>query len=290
MNFPSFRRRLFQNALDPDHLARSILRWPAWLAVCASGRPPLVRFETGGIRMRLLPRLTGFGTTSIFIKRDRYEPELLAVSRFVRPGTVVLDIGASYGIYTLFLAHFAGEHGEVLAFEPGLLSYRELERNVALNPALSGRIRLFNTAASDKAELLRLYTAGGSPVTATMGATAGLPFEEVPARRIAELVPERDHGRVSFIKIDVEGFERTALEGARPIIERSRPTIMFEVSRDALARQGLAPGDVYDFLAQFGYGFVVLDGAAFRMALAPREGNVFAVPPGPADPVDRLQR
>lgn len=116
MNLAAWRRRFWLNAIDPERpfasLARLADRLRQWAANCCAiyhGRPEDAP----------RPRLHSFGSTSIFIKRDQYEPELLAVGRLNEPGSVVLDIGGSFGNFALLMAHFAGPHGKVHSFEPG---------------------------------------------------------------------------------------------------------------------------------------------------------------------------
>ena len=272
MNLASFRHRFWQNAIDVEHPVASLARWPRWLLHIAVRRPAVARFRTGGLTMRLAPRLSGFGSTSIYIKRDNYEPELLAVSRFIEPGSVVLDIGASFGIFSLFMAHFTGPGGKVHAFEPGAYSFGELQANVARNN--TARIVVHQMAASDSAAMLKLTPPGGAPVTASIADWPG--GEDVPAARVDAIVPPEDAERVGFIKIDVEGYESPALEGARAIIERCHPPIMFEVSESALARRGQAPADVYAFLRGFGYRFWILERNSFVPITGEPEGNIFA--------------
>lgn len=274
-----FRRRLMQNALDAEHPMASLLRWPRWLVACATGKPTTVQFATGGLKMELVPKLHSFGSTSIYIKRDYYEPELLAVGRLISPGSVVLDIGGSFGIFALFMAHFVGAKGHVYSFEPGRFSFSQLTRNVAIND-LGQRISIKQVAATDKPATLRLMHLGDSPVNFSVdavGAVEGVEAEEVAAIRVDSVVPPEDAGRVSFIKIDVEGYEIAALEGARAIIEAAYPTIMFEVCEDALGRQGQKPADVYGFLASFGYKFYMLgSGHRFASVSGTPDGNIFA--------------
>ena len=277
MSIESWRHRAWQNAIDPDRPVRSLARWPAWLLACALRRPRIARFETGGLRMRLVPRLSGFGSTSLFIKRDHYEPELTLVARFIRPGDVVLDIGASFGSFALFMAHYAGADGRVHAFEPGAFSFGQLTANIALN-GMGDRIVTHRMAAGEAPGTLRLYHVGDAPVTFSIGA-AGTSFEEVPAARVDQVVPLADQARVGFIKIDVEGFERFALEGARAILERVKPAIMFEVSAAALARSGMKPAGIYAYLAEYGYTFHRFDRAGQLKPVAGHdEGNIFALP------------
>lgn len=275
MNLAAWRRRFWQNAIDPDRPIASLARWPAWLLACATRRPAVARFATGGLRMRLVPRLHSFGSTSIYIKRDSYEPELLAVGRLIAPGCVVLDIGGSFGIFALFMAHFAGPRGQVHSFEPGRFSFDQITANVALN-GLQDRITIHRAAASDAPATLKLFHVGNAPVTFSVGGGEGLEAEEVPAVRVADAIPAADAARVGFIKIDVEGYEIAALEGARPILEARHPAIMFEVSADALARQGQTPADVFAYLAAYGYRFWILSEGRFLAQAEPCEGNIFA--------------
>lgn len=275
MFLSGFRRRFIQNAMDTAHPFASLARWPAWLLACASGQPTMARFKTGGLKMRLMPKLHSFGSTSIYIKRDFYEPELLAIRRLISPASVVLDIGGSFGIFALFMAHFAGPKGRVHSFEPGHFSFSQLSTNVALNQ-MEQRIVLHHAAASDRSATLQLFHIGDSPVNFSLGGATGIAAEDVPAVRVADLVPAEDAARVSFIKIDVEGYEIAALEGARPIIEGAKPVIMFEVSASALARQGQTPQDVYAYLACFGYRFWMLEGARMVPVDGAPDGNIFA--------------
>lgn len=275
MNLAAWRRRFWQNAIDPDRPLASLARWPAWLLACLVKRPTTAQFATGGLKMQLVPRLHSFGSTSIYIKRDHYEPELLAVGRLIEPGSVVLDIGGSFGIFALFMAHFAGPKGLVHSFEPGRFSHQQIMTNIALN-AMEDRVTIHRAAASDRPDTLRLFHVGNAPVTFSVGGGAGMEAEEVPAVRVADALVPADAARVGFIKIDVEGYEIAALEGARPILEARHPPIMFEVSADALARQGQTPDDVFAYLGAYGYRFWVLEGGRFRSQHAPCEGNIFA--------------
>lgn len=276
MSIAGFRRRLFQNALDTQHPIRSLLRWPYWLMKCRAGKPVTVWFKTGDIRMSLVPRLHSFGTTSIFIKRDSYEPELLAIRPLVKPDSVALDIGGSFGIFTLFMAYYVGSEGRIHTFEPGRFSFDQLKANVALNPKLDN-ITLHNLAATDAPATLTLFHIGDSPVNFSIGASVESPdAEQVQASRVDTTVPAEHQPRISFIKIDVEGYEMAALEGARKIIELTHPVIMFEVAASALARQSKTPADIYAYLASYGYRFWTFENGGFRPVTGTPEGNIFA--------------
>jgi hypothetical protein len=57
-----------------------------------------------------------------------------------------------------------------------------------------------------------------------------------------------------FIKIDIEGFEPYALEGAAELIQRTRPVLHVEVNLPALKDQGfMGKESVYDMIRAWNY-------------------------------------
>src|SRR4051812_26232890 len=59
------------------------------------------------------------------------EQEVFA--QMVRPGSVVVEVGANIGAHTVLLARLVGRDGEVHAFEPQRIVFQALCANLALN-------------------------------------------------------------------------------------------------------------------------------------------------------------
>jgi FkbM family methyltransferase len=76
----------------------------------------------------------------------------------------------------------------------------------------------------------------------------------VPIKRLDDLVLSND---VDVIKIDVEGAELGVLRGSVNILDRCRPTIMFESSPQSDIGLGYTKEALYEFLASKGYSIVV---------------------------------
>ena len=68
----------------------------------------------------------------LFIYGEWAEPEVELLSRLVRPGDVVVDVGAHIGTETVPLAKRVGSSGHVIAFEPQKHLFHLLRANVAL--------------------------------------------------------------------------------------------------------------------------------------------------------------
>ena len=108
------------------------------------------------------------------------------------------------------------------ACEPDPENFGRLAALVSgLEPALRNRIRLFPFALGEREERLRFAAA----------ATAGSAISpegtiEVECRRLDDLLTS---DRPTFIKLDIEGAELSALAGARRLLETARPIVAVSV-------------------------------------------------------------
>lgn len=179
---------------------------------------------------------------SNLVKTGRpYEESMLeAVAAAVKPGDVVLDVGANIGNHTLYLAVVAG--CRVVAYEP--------------NPELVAGLRA-SIEANDLGEQVTLREVGVYSRTAH-GVMADLDPANLGAQSIAvadeggdfgvvALDDEELPGPVAAMKIDVEGAEIDVLRGAERLIGRDRPRLFIE--------SGTLAGfqDVRAFLDDLGY-------------------------------------
>jgi FkbM family methyltransferase len=134
-----------------------------------------------------------------------------------------LDIGAHWGIYSLH-ALTAPVDARVVAVEPDPTNLRHLRYNLAENDT-EGRATVVEAAvAAETGSLwLRRNTAMGHHLT-TDRERAGDEALEVAAVTIDDLVERFDSTgrRPIWIKIDIEGRERAALEGARATLGSGR--------------------------------------------------------------------
>ncbi len=147
-------------------------------------------------------------------KRDIY-------GRRVHAGDIVLDAGANVGVFTR-KALWAGA-SKVIAIEPGPENLECLRRNFAAE-ITDGRVVLYPKGIWDKDDVLRLSV---DPVSSARDSFVRpiekAEFVEVPLTTVDRLVAELQLPRVDFIKMDIEGAEQRAVNGARNTIARFRP-------------------------------------------------------------------
>lgn len=153
---------------------------------------------------------------------DRHIVEL--VRRFVAPRTVVLDVGASLGLWAIPLGRIALEQGGRLeCFEPNPENLSWLQSNIVAN-GLDDLTKVHPVAvgAAPGTAQLGFRECGGGNGAITLDGDRGVPVTVVRLDDYAFAHP------VSFVKMDVEGFELEVLRGMRAVLKRDRPVILGE--------------------------------------------------------------
>ncbi len=136
-----------------------------------------------------------------------------------------------FGAYIGFAALYAATHVEkVFAFEPDPVHHELLARNVAENPGLASRIRLFRHGLGARDELVTLYAKGvadsGSSVSRQVERDrlqGRRPNAVVPLRDAAVVLHEIGIDRRTLLKIDIEGAEYDVLRSIAPLLADHKP-------------------------------------------------------------------
>jgi FkbM family methyltransferase len=146
----------------------------------------------------------------------------------VESGDCVIDAGACWGDTALYFANRSGTDGRVFSYEFVPDNLEILRRNLALNPGLSNRIRIIESAAWDESNLAVSFQGEGLAAQVTIS-EAGVPGTGSLTLTIDDLVQLQNLTKVDFIKMDIEGAELRALRGATQTILCHRPKLAISV-------------------------------------------------------------
>lgn len=184
-----------------------------------------------------------------------YDTETLRVIlRLIRPGWIVLDVGANIGFWTVPLARALHECGRLHAFEPVQANFKRLTHNV-VNNGLKGIVDLHPIGLSDRQAHVWISLREDFVAGATTGNAAIADDSDAQhfAREEIKLVPLdgrlfKSFGaeRLDFIKVDIEGHEDRFLAGANEVIRHFRPIIYMEINDYYYKLRGLDPTGVFD--------------------------------------------
>ena len=165
------------------------------------------------------------------IVRGTLEPPVQeALRRLLAPGDVFYDVGANVGFFTLIGARLVGPAGRVVAFEPVPWCATAVAHNIALNGFAHAEIRAEAVGGADgPSRLLVVGEASWSHLEST-GRHADVRDEiDVDVVALDSLVAAGTIPPPDVLKIDTEGAELQAIEGARATIARHRPAIVCEL-------------------------------------------------------------
>lgn len=216
-----------------------------------------------------------------------------AFMQLVQPGSVVVDVGANFGLYAVSAALYARPHGRVFAFEPAPNAFALLQRNIADN-GLGELVTARPFAVAASAGRAQFYV-GDDVSFSSLHRTQRLhdDVECVEVELVALDTALADAPSVDLLKIDVEGAESEVLRGARALLRRSRaPIVQFEFSHKNMDEARRAA--INEAIAQLaGDGFRiyrrgVAGPAALPTPAEPFSGNLFLARDG--EGADRLQR
>jgi FkbM family methyltransferase len=193
--------------------------------------------------------IVGSATHGAWLGTYEYEKQRI-FARTIQAGMVVFDLGANVGFYSLLAAIKTGARGRVYAFEPLSRNLGLLRRHLEYNDIRN--VEIIAAAVSDSSGLAA-FEDQGHPSMGRLDPVGGLQIRTVT---LDEMVFQKGLLPPDLIKLDIEGGERRALEGARRVLEQYHPLLF-------LATHGWQVHDeCCAFLIDLGYALAGIDGGA----------------------------
>lgn len=216
------------------------------------------RLRGGGVLYVDLANAVG---RTIWLRGDYSAEEAIVdlITSTLRPGNVFLDIGANVGFFSLVASGIVGDAGQVHAFEPLPNLAKLLRRTVAANDvknlviveaAVGRSVGMVSIAAMADSAYSHLVD-GANQIDNRHGKWRHVSVRAVTVDDyVANVV-----GRLPrLIKMDIEGSEIEAIEGAKEVLSHpDGPDVICEVGEPHLARFNHTPAELFDKLAALGY-------------------------------------
>ena len=138
-----------------------------------------------------------------------------ALKEMLNEGDVFYDVGANNGYLSLLGARCVGDEGFVYAFEPLPQNAQNLRKLMLENHV--SNYKLIQLAVSNQSGSIEFYASHDKDsCTPSLIRNGRTQVMQVVATTLDEFAAE--HRRPSLIKIDIEGAETMALEGASTIL------------------------------------------------------------------------
>jgi FkbM family methyltransferase len=188
-------------------------------------------------------------------------------------GGDILDIGANIGYTACVFALARKAPRKIYAFEPDLASFSTLKEIVS-RKRLTDAVEVFNLAVGNSDGFLEFWH---NDQHSADHRVATEKFKRLPLSRekiatvgvtsVDNFVAKRNLEKISFIKIDVQGYELAVCEGMRRTIEKCPELcVAFEYAPEGMRELGFDPAALLDFFRFAGFHLHVLTRRATTFA------------------------
>lgn len=216
--------------------SRNILRYVGWQIRSRLVGGEVIVPWVKGTKLAVRAGMRG-ATGNIYCGLDEYV-EMGFLLHFLRPNDLFCDIGANIGSYSILASGVAG--AETYAFEPDPRTAGSFLRNVEIN-GLTERVALHQVALGAKEGVAPFSVGRGSTNRVFREDEDVIEHQFVPMRTLDSVLA----GRVpSFLKIDVEGYEKNVFDGAEATLSSKKLLAISTENYDPV---------IEEFLARFGY-------------------------------------
>lgn len=188
---------------------------------------------------------------------ENYEREIFR--QLCKPGSVVVDVGANVGLYTVIAASRVGRNGKVIAIEPHPESYHYLQKTIEAN-GLNG-VKSFNVALGDRQGTISLFLTDENKADSRIyDATGQRPKIATKMIDLDHLLAENQIDAVQLIKMDIQGAEGLALRGMLATLSKNPKVIIFtEFWPWGIEETGESAACFLRELLDFGFRFKLID-------------------------------
>ena len=182
--------------------------------------------------------------------------EIAFLKKILKKDDYFIDIGANIGLFSIYASGIIGENGKIITFEPSPATFSRLKENIELNKFKNVEIR--NIGISDKkGELTLNISESGHDAWDTFAPNINKKMfnksTTVPVHTLDDELMEIDKEKIALVKIDVEGWEKFVLNGAKEFLTKFEPVLMVEFTESNTEAAGYNVLEIYDIMHSLGY-------------------------------------
>ena len=192
------------------------------------------------------------------LSKDRfYEKEFTSlILRNLKEGDTFVDLGTNEGYFSVLASKKVGQSGRVYSIEPQSRLHSIFSKNINKNKCYN--VSLIPFAVSDQEREIEITLSPsintGSSTFVKQSRRKWWKRETVLATTLDKLFMSKQIPEIDLIKIDIEGFELLALQGAKEMLQSKKiKKLLIEVHPEQLKNLGQSVGELEQLLNNHGY-------------------------------------
>ncbi len=177
---------------------------------------------------------------------------LTSLISLLQSGDIVYDVGANIGIYSVILSKVVGANGKIIAFEPEKESIIKSEENIKLNNL--SNVIIIDKALGEVAQESKLYISGTTGNFSLVNI-----YDKEAKAEVVEIVKGDDFvvqkglPIPKAIKVDVEGYEYSVINGLKNTLSNSRCKIICCEVHVGLFPEGITEEKIIELIKSLGF-------------------------------------
>jgi FkbM family methyltransferase len=190
------------------------------------------------------------------MKEGKYfeEEVIKAASKLIKRGSTVLDVGSNFGQMAVHFSKLVGDEGKVYAFEADDFVFEVLKKNIDANNC-KNIIPVFGAVHNEagkelifpKQDFKRFQAYGSYGIDPLANDGRRVPTVHIDSMDL--------QGEISFIKVDIQGSDLFALQGAKETIRKHKPSVLFEFEQQFQKEFKTTFQDYVNFVSEVNYKF-----------------------------------
>ena len=203
----------------------------------------------------------GFKLYSLHLLKLNKDPEICFFKKKLFKNSLAIDIGANGADWTLSLSEIVGKKGMVIGFEPHPYFY--LATKYAILFSLKKNIKIFELALGSENKPGYLLTKSNKKKLNYRSKISQHKINDKISKTSNIEIKKLDSyidflkGKLSILKIDVEGYEFEVIKGALKTISIFHPIIIYEVNNDLRGKKNFY--EINNLLKNYGYNLFFVD-------------------------------
>lgn len=181
--------------------------------------------------------------------------EIRFIQNTLRQGDTFIDIGANIGLFSILASQKVSTTGKIIAFEPTPKTFKRLQENIKLNKCKNIEAREIGLSDSN-GELEFFVSTTGHDAWNSLVENEDYGVSEkikISVDTLDSQLSSIDKSLIKLVKIDVEGWEKFAIQGGEDFFRNYSPLVLVEFTESNTWNAGYMVQDIYDIFSEWGY-------------------------------------